>query len=445
MPLSKKKLFFFGFTAIGVNILKLIMATYLCNAVLTAGFDKNIENWTFISKDVVIAFAWGIIITLTKITTSVADFPFANFLDNLNSKLGRRKTGVLMGFVPMMAGFILFLFPPFGDNLLLNTIWLAFFINLFYWFYSCVMLSYYASFAEITRDDNDRRFLSNVKSVADVVYYVMGFALIPVLVGFINIRVIALIFAPLALLIIAGIFMFKENPDAPNAGEERPKFFPSIAYACKNKAYMLWMIVFAIMTFGIQLFLTGQSVFLSGTAKFTGGQISIINACAFGPVPLTIALYNFVMKRKGFRFSFNYAMLAFVAGLGIITLLNVSTIPDGGLRFIMGIVGSLVCSFGIGTFFSVAYLIPSHVAAKEKEEKGYARPSMYFAVQGLVGASVTGLSTGFVWTSIIRDRGLTHLVMAITGVVLLLCCLSTLVLPKSIAHIGKVEKVKKYK
>ena len=440
MPLTRKKLFAFGFSAIGINMMKLIIGTYLCNAVLVAGFETNAANWTYFNKDVVSASVWAIIILVVKIINSVSDFPFTAFLDNLKVKIGKRRFGVLIGFAPLVLAFVMFLLPPSDSNLLLNTIWLGLFLVLFYFAYSCVMLSYYASFSEVTRDDGDRRFLANVKSVADVVYYVLGFALIPVLVDFLNIRMIAFIFLPLSLLIIAGIFLVREDPDNESAAQEKsPGFIKSIVHTCKNKEYIRWMIVFAFMTFSIQLFLAGQSIFLDGTGGFSGGQIAIVNACAFGPVPLTMLLYNLIGKKKGFRVGFVYAMLTFAVAMVVCTMASKSIIENNNLRLYTAMLSGVICSLGIGAFFSVGYVVPSHLAAKEKAETGYSKPSMYFAIQGLFSASVTGVATGPVLIGL-RRLGLTHLLMVVVAIALLVCSSLTVILPQGVASLGKEEK-----
>jgi len=437
MSLGKRKLFIFGSSAIGVNMLNLVVGAYICDAVLKSGLVADVANRTYLNRDIVIGSVWAIVITVAKIIDGVIDIPMANFLDNMKAKIGRRKAGILMGFIPMAVSFLLLLVPAFGDNLGLNTIWFGLFLILFYIAYTCVMLAYYACFSEITQDDSERQFLSNVKSVVDVVSFVLNFALIPVLIGFINIRIISLMVFPLSLLIFLSFLMLKGKGTQADDPEDQPvSLGKSFAYACKNKAFMLWMIVFSIMTFGIQMFLSGQDVYFSGVSHFGGATVALVNSCAFGPVPLTIMLYNRVVKKKGFRFGFLYALLTFTVGMAVSSLVNVNIIPDDGTRLIVAMVGALICSLGIGTFFSVSYIIPSHIAAKEKEEKGYSQPSMYFAIQGLFGAGAAAISTGLVWINL-RETGNTYLLMGITGVVLLLSCLSTIILPKSIAMIGK--------
>ncbi|MCL2756935.1 MAG: MFS transporter [Coriobacteriia bacterium] len=440
MTLSKKKLLAFGFAAIGINLLNLMIGVYLCDALLTYGFEVNIENWTYLNKNLVNASVWAFVITFAKIIDGVIDVPLANFLDNMKSKFGKRKLGIILGFVPMVVSFFLFLIPAFGDNQNLNTVWFAIFLILFYCSYTCVMLAYYASFSEITENDNDRQFLSSVKSVADVVSYVLVFALIPVLVTIMNIRVIVMIFSPLSLLVIIALFFLRnenEKPDEPV--EKEPGMIKSFLYVIKNKDYIRWMLVYCLVNFSIQLFLVGQNVFLSGVALFNGGQISIVNACAFAPVPATIALYYFIIRRRGFKFGFVYAMLTFVVGMIICFFCNANFVQDVMTRQIIAIAGGLACSFGIGTFFSVTYFIPSHLAAKEKAETGHSQPGMYFAIQGLIGAGMTAISTGIIWVNI-KVLGLTWLVTAFVAVSLLICCLLTFILPKSFSQLGRVEK-----
>ena len=449
MTLSRKKLMAFGFGALGANLLNLTVAVYLLDALLTAGFESNIENWTFLNRDLVVAGAFAIIITISKVIDGLIDIPIARFLDGLNTKFGKRRAGMLIGFVPMVVSFLLFLLPLSEGNQVLNTVWFGILLVIFYISYTCVMLAYYASFAEITQDDGDRRHLANVKSVADVFYFVIVFAGMPALIGFMNIRLVALFFSPLALLILIPLFLLKkegqieakakeEAAKDPTKAEKVPGMVKSFLYVCKNKAYMRWMVVFALSVFGSQMFLTGQNVFLSG-AGYEGMSVMIINICAFGPVPFTMILYNYIIKRKGFRFGFLYAMLTHAAAMGICALAYLEFFQNSGLHLVIAIVGGLAASLGIGSFFSIVYLIPSHLAAKEREETGRSHPSMYFAVQGLISAIVTAISTGIVWVNM-KTAGYTYLMTIVVAVALILCCISTIILPKSFSELGKESK-----
>ena len=79
-----------------------------------------------------------------------------------------------------MISYILFLFPITNEKSVANTIWFAFLLGVFYCFYTLTMLTYYATFSEVADSQQDRVFLANTKSVCDVIYFSLGFALIPV-------------------------------------------------------------------------------------------------------------------------------------------------------------------------------------------------------------------------------------------------------------------------
>ena len=44
--IGKKKLFLYGCSGLGVNMMNIIVGSYLCSALMTGGFVKDIESWT---------------------------------------------------------------------------------------------------------------------------------------------------------------------------------------------------------------------------------------------------------------------------------------------------------------------------------------------------------------------------------------------------------------
>ena len=96
---------------------------------------------------------------------------------------------------------------------MLNTVWFGVLLMVFYAFYTLTMLTFYATFSEVTETEGDVVFLSNVKSVCDVVYFILGYALVPAFVSMgVNIRYVALIFLPLSLFMLIPMFLLKEEP-----------------------------------------------------------------------------------------------------------------------------------------------------------------------------------------------------------------------------------------
>ncbi|MBR0446897.1 MAG: MFS transporter, partial [Clostridia bacterium] len=398
---GKGKLILYACSGLGVNMLNMIVGSYLCSALLTGGFDPDdIGRWTYGENNLVVYGLWMVLASVAKVLDGLIDLPFSHFTDNLVTRFGRRKPALLIGFIPMIIAYLLFLVPLNGSATVLNTIWFAALLCIFYGTYTLTMLTYYATFAEIAETEQDVVLLSNAKSICDVVYMSISFALVPVFVGMgWNIRIVALLFLPLALTMAIPFFMLKEKKYTKEEIVEvkkniktvnRPNVFKSIAFTIKDRPYMMWLCVLFVMNIGLQLFLSGINEYFSNT----GMIMALVMPPCFAPVPLTIMLYNKVMKKKGLGFAYRMILLIFSAAMALLGL--VYLLPDAWVTP-FAIFCSLMVSFSIGTFFSITYLLPSSRAALRQHENASAS-SMYYAIQGLFEAVSAAIGSSVILT-----------------------------------------------
>ena len=396
------KLLLYGCSGLGVNMLNIIMGSYLCSALMVGGFaPEDVGFWTFTDKDLIIPAVWTFISFFAKALDGIIDLPFANFADNIKSKFGRRKTGIVIGWVPMVVAYCLFALVRITDGASIwNTIWFGVLLCAFYTFYTLTMLTYYATFSEVCINEKDTVFLSNTKSILDVVYFAMGFALLPLFVNMgVNIKWVALAFLPLAFTMIIPMFLLKEKPADANTEIRTLTLKTALKVSIKNRPFMYSTITVAVLNIGLQLFLGGiNEVFSSANLNQT-----LVMVGAFAPVPLTLMLYNKLTKKRGLAFSYRYSILIFSAGMAVLFACSMlSPIISPTILNIVAIVGAVAVSFGIGAFFSVNYTLPTHLARKQFEEKGQDVATMYFAVQGLVEGIAAGIATGVILT-VLKD------------------------------------------
>lgn len=438
---KKSKLILYACSGLGINMLNMIVGSYLCSALLVGGFDKNVEQWTYLNKDLVIAAVWAFLVVVAKVVDGLIDIPLSHFTDNLRSRFGKRKTGILIGIVPTLLSYLLFLVPINTEATLLNTIWFALLLLIFYGSYTLTMLTYYATFSEIAEDDKSLLLLSNTKSICDVVYFSLSFALVPAFVSMgLNIRIVALLFIPLSLTMLIPMFLLKEKP-AGNASEEAPvptkartSFKDCLGFTLKDKPFVFWMCIVFVMNMGLQLFLSGINEYFS-TMNL---DMTFIMASCFVPVPFTIMLYNKVVKRFGLGVGYRYVLAVFSLGMALMALCPL--VPEGFV-FIYAIICAIIVSFSIGAFFSITYTVPSQRAAVRNGESANA-PSMYFAIQGLFEGASAGIASGFILV-FLKQSGL---VSYMTIIVTCLCMIAfglTFLLPKTITNIGKGENYSK--
>ena len=441
---KKWKLLLFGCSGLGLNMLNMIMGSYLCSALLVGGFDHNIEYWTYLNRDLVLAspmrFAtlWGILVFGVKVFDGIIDIPLSTFTDNLQTRWGRRRPAILLGYIPLLIAYVLFLFPLEKRAGMVNTLWFAGLLTVFYGAYTLTMVTYYATFAEVLKDEKDRLFVSNVKSVCDVIYMSISFALVPVFVNLgINIRIVAMLFLPLAGSMLIPLFLIKENSTRKgdlqiypmvHEKQERVSFLTSLAYAFKNKSFLFWLLIVSVMNMGLQLFLGGINEFFSST----GLNMTVVMASAFAPVPFTLMLYNRLVKKRGLKFAFQTILFIFSLGMALMfvcRLLPLSVMTP------VALVCGVIVSFAIGAFFSVTYTVPAHLAAEENRKSGICASSMYFAVQGLFEGIAAGFATGIILV-FLKQNDLISIMTILVAVFCMVAFVLAFFLPKSIAQLG---------
>ncbi len=438
---GKKKLLLYGCSGMGVNLLGIVIGSYLCSALLTGGFIDNVENWTYLNKDLVIGAIWAVLVMVAKVLDGVIDLPLATFTDSLKTKWGRRRPALVIGLVPLVISYVLFLLPISNNESLANTIWFAVLLCIFYAFYTLTMLTFYATFSEVTETEDDMVFLSNVKSVCDVVYFILGFALLPIFVNIgMNIRIVALIFLPLVLFMLIPLFLLKEKPTNVDGNLEvrTLKLKTSLTESFKNKKFVYWMFTISVMTIGTQLYLGGINEFFSNT----GLDMTTVMASAFAPVPFTIILYNKIVKKWGLGVGYRYSLIIFSIGMIIMFLCNLFSQNLNGLHLtLIAILGGIFVSFAIGSFFSITYTVPSHLAQLEQENKKISISSMYFAVQGLFEGVASGIATGLILVTLKETGTISYLTLIVA-----FCCMITFAmsffLSDEVNHMGKENRLK---
>ena len=433
---KRSQILLYGLSGFGVNMLNLIVGSYLCSALLTGGFKEHVESWTYLNTDLVIAGIWSVLILAAKVVDGLIDIPMSSFTDNLKTRWGRRRPAIVIGLVPTIIAYLLFLIPIDRTATIANTIWFGAILCLFFAAYTLTMLTYYSTFAEIVEKDSDRVFLSSVKSVFDVIYFILGYALIPVFVGMgMNIRIVALIFLPFSLTMLIPLFMIKEKPTNDETrqlekGEARGATLgKSFAVSFKNRSFIYWLCVVFVMNFGLQLFLSGINEFFSST----GINMTIVMACSFAPVPATIILYNKIVSKFGMKVGFQYVMLVFSAAM----VLMYFCLPMKGTALsVMGAIGGLITSFAVGAFFSITYTVPSQLAAEVNEKTGICASSMYFAVEGLFEGISAGIASGvvLVW---IKEHDAAAYITIIVACACMAAFVMAFFLPKNIREMGK--------
>ena len=406
---------FFAFASFGPCMLSTIISVYLVDALQVAGFGSDVEQWTFAGKTIVAVGLFSILKAISSLMDGLVEVPVATFVQNLKTPWGRKRPAILVGAIVMTASYVMFCLPlSYEENSVANSIYFGILLTIFVSFFTLAINALFGTYAEITANDDDRIFLTNIKAAFDTIQYSIAYALIPVFIGFgINVRQIGLYFAPLAATILIAVALIKEDSTMPGAvkkygegegqvaQEEEPvSMLEGVKWTLNSKAFRAWLVIHGCFNLGLQMFLSGQNVLISGPMGLNGFQIAIINSAAFAPVPIMLIFYRKVMAKKGYRFAFQTALASFALGMVFMCVAYVQWVPSAMVRMILGATGGVVCSYGIGAFFSAPTAMPTQISAEQKRTTGKSYPSMFFALQGIVNSIVGAVGPGLIWVNL---------------------------------------------
>lgn len=412
---TKWKEILFAASGFGPNLLMVLMGAYFTDAInpsaLNAG-DLQAIGVTCYVLPLVFPTLWA----LAKAFDGIIDIPLAALTDTLQTKWGRRRPPIVVCFVPMVLAYAMCWIPiggPEESAQLINTIWIVFWGLMFFATYTMSLIAFYGSLSQVCCDDAQRLRVSSFKSFFDTISYCLVYALVPLILGTFGLHIDKLVFIllPLMITMLIPVFMIKEGDKfekkaieagydiTPLKDEERVKIGESIKLTFKNKPFMRWCVVNCCSFFGLQMFLVAMNALIKGSMHMTDTHMAILNTCAFAPVPLMLYLFNKLSSKKGIRFAYQTCLLSFAVCILTFDLASVYVLgyDNVTLQLIIGIVGGIIGSWAIGSFFMMPYMMPAQISSVEEKLTGKNHSAMYFAAQAFTTSIISAISGGLVY------------------------------------------------
>ncbi len=419
VTLNKKwKEIVFAASGFGPNLLMVLMGAMFTDAINPAALNEGslqaIGNVCY-----VMPLLFPILWALAKAFDGIIDIPLAALTDSLQTKWGKRRPPIVVCFLPMVLAYVMCWIPIGGAEesaRLLNTIWIIFWALIFFATYTMNLIAYYGSLSQVCSDDSQRLRVSSFKSFFDTISYCLVYALVPLLLEAFVIHIDKLVFilCPLMITMLIPVFMIKEGEKfekkaieagydiTPLKDEKRVGIIESIKLTFKSRPFIRWCVVNCCSFFGLQMFLVAMNAMILGSMNMDGTQMAILNTCAFAPVPLMLYLFNKLSNKKGIRFAYQTCLLSFAVCILTFDIASVYVLgyDNVTLQMIIGIIGGLVGSWAIGSFFMMPYLMPAQISSVEEKLTGKNHSAMYFAAQAFTTSIVSALSGGLVYENI---------------------------------------------
>ena len=409
--LNKKwKELLFAFSGFGPNFLMVLMGAYFTDAINPSALGNN-EFMRFASGACYILPAlFPILYAIAKAFDGIIDIPFAHITDTLSTKWGRRRPAILVCLLPMLLSYVMCWMPIGGvEGQLLNTIWIILWALVFFATYTMGMIAFYGSLSTTCVDEPQRLRVSGYKAFFDTISYCLVYALVPVILGGVQIHINNLVYicSPLMLTLVIPLFMIKEGakygyPENTGLKEEKISIGESLRLTFKNKVFMRWQLVNCCTFFGLQMFLVGMNALIVGGMGMKDWEMAILNTCAFAPVPIMLYLFNKVKAKKGIRFTYQTCLISF--SVAIMSFFLGSTFVVGTnnklLQYVIGCVGGIAGSWAIGAFFMMPYHITAQISSVEEKLTHKNHSAMYFAGNAVCTSIVSAISGSLIYETI---------------------------------------------
>jgi len=335
-------------------------------------------------------FAFGIIMFLGRAIDAVADPLIARWSDNYSGRMGRRMPFMFFSGFAYVAVFVLLFYPPVAETSVLNSVYLAVLLGLYFTLFTAYVGPYLALLPELARTTQDRVDLATFRAVFMLLG--IGIALIGsgILIGIYGFHGMVWIMAALGLVLLYLPFAIKEK-DYADSEPATLGLVEALKTTYQNKPFIIYLVGnvtfwlgFNIITLNLPLYVT---VLLRGTEE----QTSIYFGIAFGVALIFFPIINIASKKLGLKPVMMFALIAFMVLLPLFYILGQPVFgltPELFGYLLLGLVG-----LPVGVILIVPDAIVAEVSDLEGKLSGQKREAMYFGAQGFVLKLALGLST----------------------------------------------------
>ena len=346
----------------------------------------------------------GVIFSISRICDAVSD-PIAGYLsDRTTFKFGRRRTWMLISFIPISFGFLAVFSPPESMQGQSLDLWMMIAILSFYSAITLLNVPHMALGAELSEDYHERTRLFGVRHIGFTLGSILALVSMSLLISEENnpngdVRQLAGSLAfyaigAMSLMIFFAVSKLKENPEFQNRVNKNP--FKAFRDVWINPHAKILIIVLFIENLGgavigvLTLYVTQYIVEAPAWAPLIIFAYMLPSALS---VPLWIPLSRRFGKIRLWVFSLAFTGISF-GGIFIIPFLD--SITD---RLIVMFIGAALGGMAAGCGGAIGPSVKGDVIDYDEYLTGERKEGSYFAALNFVFKSATGimlLVTGFV-------------------------------------------------
>ncbi len=334
----------------------------------------------------------GTAILVGKLTWDmVNDILFGYLEDKTQSKWGRRRPYLILCPIPLALSFWLLLSLPSGMSNLAGFFAIILTFILFDTFHTLITTAYYAMTAELTTDYDERTSISTYRMIFNVIGYILGAGITTMLADMISKSsgisnreawsCVGIIFGGVAAVTVLIPGLFVRNTPAVESTPTKMPPMKAILGTLKNKPFVHYMVISAIMSTAFTLVTTMLPYYLVYQMDM-GATQSIVMLAMLGTLAIFLVPCAKVSSRIGKAKT--YALGITIACCALI----VAFFLPGTAKVLMMII-AVVAGIGFSSQWVCPHSMVPDVIEYDELMTGERREGIYYGMNGMVG-KITG-------------------------------------------------------
>ena len=358
-----------------------------------------------VSQDIFLSVltVFGVAMLIGRLFDMFAD-PIVGYLsDRSRSRLGRRRSFLIYGIVPMLVFPALLFWPPGAPGSALNGVWLALLLAAYFVAFTVYVAPYLALLPELATDSRDRVRLSTLLAVVSFPVIGLYGAAWPYGIEIGRglgasseeaLRILVIVSLGVAFaLCLAPILAVDERRFTTTVSSELP-FKQAMLQTFKNRPFLLYLAAELLFIFGTTLLTPIPVYYATVILGRSEGFAASLGLALFGTTLIGFLLIGRASDRIGARRGLIVCNLICALAVGSLGFLR-ADIPGGphdGINLVVLFSAMATLGIAVPGFLVLPYVIISQVIDYDTTRTGENRSAMYFGVQGLLIKWMYGLA-----------------------------------------------------
>jgi GPH family glycoside/pentoside/hexuronide:cation symporter len=346
---------------------------------------------------------YGVGMLVARCFDSAADPFVGHASDRSRSPLGRRRSFLIYGIVPMVALPVLLFWPPFEPGSLGNAVWLGTILSLYFVAFTVYVAPYLALIPEIAWTESERVRLGTILAICAMPFAAVFATAWPLGIDLGRnaglstadaVRWVVVIAAGLAfVLCLLPILAVDEKRFARSQRSDLP-LRQALRATLGNRAFLLYLGAQLLFIFGVTMIQTAPPYLATVLLGRSEGFAAMLGVGTLAGIGVGFVLVGRLVERVGPKRVMIGCLAVFAVAMGLLGFLR-AEVP-GGPRDVMNLTIAFVAVILVGIpvsgFLVVPHVLISQMIDWDERRTGANRAAMYFGVQGLLTKWMYGFS-----------------------------------------------------